>query len=154
MSASPALQPPPANSPTRDGAPGNRHEAPVVFFDGVCGLCNHSVNMLLRLDKHARLQFAPLQGETAQAQLPPAQRDLNSLVLKDQAGVWRSSSAVVRILGHLGGIWLLPASALWLIPRPLRNWGYRLIAEHRYRWFGHTEACRMPRPGEAARFLP
>ena len=153
MSTGPVLHAPQHSALDRP-ATSDGHPGPIVFFDGVCGLCNSSVNTLLRIDLHARLKFAPLQGETARALLSEDQRDLNSLVLMDHAGVWRSSTAVVRILGHLGGLWPVPAAALWLIPKPIRNWGYGFIARHRYRWFGQTEACRMPRPGEAARFLP
>lgn len=128
---------------------------PIVFFDGVCALCNHSVQKLLKMDRKQRLKFAPLQGETAAAQLSEAdRRDLKTLVFCDQQGTARYSTAVVRILWQVGGIWSFFGSLLWLIPSPIRNWGYRFVSAHRYKWFGKHETCRLPKPGERERFLP
>jgi predicted DCC family thiol-disulfide oxidoreductase YuxK len=128
----------------------------LVFFDGVCGLCNFSVDFLCRHDRHGRLQFAPLQGETARARLhlAPGENNFNSIVLIDAEGTFRRSDAVWRALNHLGGVWRLAATLLWLVPRPLRNWGYDLVARHRYRLFGRKESCRMPTAAERSRFLP
>lgn len=128
---------------------------PVVFFDGVCGLCDRSVKSLLKMDRSGKLRFAPLQGETAQRLLDARDiQELKSLVILDGRGPARYSTAVVRILWHLGGIWKLLSWNLWLIPLPIRNWGYRFVAGRRYQWFGKTEACRLPQAGEAEKFLP
>ena len=130
-------------------------DTPVIFFDGVCGLCNRSVDFVLARDRRRVFRFAPLQGETARAWLDPADvRDLNSLVVVDRAGVHRRSSAVVRILRRLGGFWAALGGLLWIIPRPLRNLGYRAVARYRYRLFGKKETCRMPSADERALFLP
>lgn len=127
---------------------------PIVFFDGVCGLCNHTVDFLLRHDRTGRLRFAPLQGETAAAVLnPELRRDLNTLVLAHQNRVFVRSSAVARILMQLPGFWRITGAALWLIPWPLRDLGYRLVSVLRYRLFGKHESCRMPAPEERLRFL-
>jgi predicted DCC family thiol-disulfide oxidoreductase YuxK len=133
---------------------------PIVFFDGVCGLCNRSVQRFLKMDRPQRLKFAPLQGETAQQLL--TQRlleradieELKSLVLFDSQGTARRSTAIVRILCHVGGFWAFIGSCLWLIPLPIRDWGYRFVSNHRYQWFGKAEACRLPQPEERDRFLP
>ena len=128
---------------------------PIVFFDGVCALCDQSVQRLLTMDRKRRLKFAPLQGETASQMLPEADiRDLKTLVIRDQRGIGRYSTAVVRILWQVGGIWSVLGSCLWLIPRPVRDWGYRFVSARRYRWFGKHDACRMPKPGEREQFLP
>lgn len=127
---------------------------PIIFFDGVCGLCDRSVKSLLKMDHRGKLRFAPLQGETAQTLLDPLDiQELKSLVIYDERGAARESTAMVRILWHLGGIWRFISWNLWLIPRPIRNWGYRFVSSRRYQWFGKTEACRLPQPGEAERFL-
>lgn len=127
---------------------------PIVFFDGVCGLCNSSVDFVLRNDVHGRLLFAPLQGTTAGQLLPEADRNnLGSLVLAENGRLYRRSAAVVRILWKLGPLWKLPAALLWIIPAPIRNLGYRLVAALRYRLFGKKTACRMPSPEERSRFL-
>lgn len=128
---------------------------PIVFFDGVCGLCDHTVKRLLRLDSRHTLRFAPLQGATAGQLLETADvKELKSLVVYDQHGTARYSTAVVRILWHLGGLYRVLSYSLWLIPRPIRNLGYRFVAARRYRWFGKHDACRLPQPGEQERFLP
>jgi predicted DCC family thiol-disulfide oxidoreductase YuxK len=129
-------------------------EQPVVFFDGVCGLCDRTVQTLLKIDRKHRLKFAPLQGETARERLPESdRRDLKSLVICDARGTARFSTAVVRILWHVGGIWSFLGTCLWLIPSPIRNWGYRFISARRYKWFGKYDTCRLPVPGERDRFL-
>lgn len=128
---------------------------PIVFFDGVCGLCNQTVQRLLRLDTRQRMRFAPLQGETASQLLESTDiQELKSLVVCDRSGTARCSTAVVRILWHLGGLYCVLSCSLWLIPSPVRNLGYRFVAAHRYRWFGKHDTCRLPLPSEAERFLP
>lgn len=135
--------------------PPENNRQPVVFFDGVCALCNQAVQRLLKMDRQHRLKFAPLQGETARQCLTEADiRELKTLVVHDQAGVARYSSAVVRILWHVGGLWSFVGSCLWLIPRPIRDWGYQFVSARRYRWFGKHDACRLPLPGEREQFLP
>ncbi|MCH5375306.1 MAG: DUF393 domain-containing protein, partial [Planctomycetes bacterium] len=76
----------------------------ILYFDGVCGLCNHSVDFVLKRDRTRRFLFAPLQGETAAENLTARElNDLNSLVLQTPRGHFRRSAAVVRILWNLGG---------------------------------------------------
>lgn len=127
---------------------------PVLFFDGVCGLCDATVHWLLDRDRHAVMRFAPLQGETAAAVLPAADsQNLRSVVLVDGAGVHRRSAAAIRSLRHLGGKYKTLARLLWLIPAPLRELGYMFISKIRYRLFGKRDLCRLPKPGENERFL-
>jgi predicted DCC family thiol-disulfide oxidoreductase YuxK len=128
---------------------------PIVFFDGVCGFCNRSVDFVLARDRRGIFRFAPLQGETAQRLLSEADvRDLNSIVLIEGDAVFRKSTAVARILSRLGGLWGFLGAFLRLVPRPLRDLGYATVARWRYAIFGKREACRMPTPAERARFLP
>jgi predicted DCC family thiol-disulfide oxidoreductase YuxK len=128
---------------------------PVIFFDGVCGLCNHWIDFVLARDRNRLFHFAPLQGETARdwLQLAPDE-SLSSVVLLDAQGIHRKTDAVWRMLVQLGGVWRIAGWLLRLVPRPVRNWGYDFIARHRYRWFGKKETCRLPTPDERARFLP
>ena len=129
-------------------------DTPILFFDGVCGLCNHSVDFVLRHDRAGTIRFAPLQGQTA-AKLLPAEdtRNLNSVVFQVRGQARRQSTAIACLLREMGGVWSLLGWLLWLVPSPLRNLGYRLVARFRYRMFGQTETCRMPKPEERARFL-
>lgn len=128
---------------------------PVVFYDGVCGLCNRWIDFLFRHDRQRRLKFAPLQGTTASQTLPGGARlNPDSVVLWEGAGTYEKSDAVWRILCNLPFPWPCCGWALRLVPRFLRNWGYDVIARRRYRWFGKTESCRLPTPEERAQFLP
>ncbi len=128
---------------------------PIVFFDGVCGLCNHLVDFILRKDREGRILLAPLQGETAQERLPPGDRqNVDTIVMLIDDHSYRRSSAIVRILWQLGGVWSFLGSLLWLVPLPLRNLGYRLVSSCRYRFFGRKETCRLPTPEERGRLLP
>jgi predicted DCC family thiol-disulfide oxidoreductase YuxK len=128
---------------------------PVVFFDGVCGLCNASVDYILARDPGGVFRFAPLQGETATRCLTPDDiASLKSLVLLDQEGIHRRSAGIWRILRRLGGFQRILGSLLWSVPSPLRDLGYRFVSANRYRIFGKHDTCRMPSPEERARFLP
>ena len=125
-----------------------------MYFDGVCGLCNRSVDLLIRLDRRGVLRFAPLQGTTAAQHLPPQRiADLDSFVLTDATGTHFASTAVLRALEHLGGPWRMIA-LLRAIPLFLRETIYRWVARNRYKWFGRLKTCRLPSPGEQERFLP
>lgn len=152
MTAAPPDFAPPPSAPAD---PRGVAEHPIVFFDGVCGLCNRAVEFIIRHDAAGVFRFAPLQGQTACGALPPEwTRSLGTLVLWDGRGRHRRSAAVVRILWRLPGAWRWLGTLLWLVPLPVRNLGYRLIAATRYRWFGKKESCRLPSPDERGRFLP
>ncbi|HEV8001872.1 MAG TPA: DCC1-like thiol-disulfide oxidoreductase family protein [Planctomycetaceae bacterium] len=127
---------------------------PVIFFDGVCGLCNRFIDFVIARDRAGVFRFATLQGETARERLPAADLDLNTMVLWEGQGILRKSTAAARILIGLGGVWALCGTALGLVPRPLRDVGYSFVARNRYRIFGKKETCRMPTAAERARFLP
>ena len=130
-------------------------EPPIVLFDGVCNLCNGSVQFLLKRDREGRFRFASLQsdaGRRLMAEHGLAVDSLSSVLLIEGGRVWQESSAALRIARHLPGAWKL----LWIfaaVPRPLRDAVYRWIARNRYRWFGKTETCWLPTPELKARFL-
>jgi predicted DCC family thiol-disulfide oxidoreductase YuxK len=127
---------------------------PTVFFDGVCGLCSHSVNWLLARDAKHVLRFAPLQGKTAARVLSHEIRDrLDTLVFLREGKVYTRSTAVSRILMTLGGRWSVLGGLLWTVPWPIRDLGYRIVSRWRYRLFGKHDVCRLPRPEERAVFL-
>jgi predicted DCC family thiol-disulfide oxidoreductase YuxK len=127
----------------------------IVFFDGVCNLCNSTVQFLLRIDKKHRLKFGSLQGEAAKKILPayhiqPAV--LTSIVFIHQNKAYTESSAVLEIFRATGGIWTL-LYIFKIIPAFLRNNFYRLIARYRYKWFGKKDQCIVPKPEYKNRFL-
>ena len=126
----------------------------VVFFDGICHLCNGFVDAVITRDPKHRYLFAPLQGPTAETLLAPEDRlNLSTVIYYENGKVYRRSAAVIKILAGLGGAFSL-FSALRVIPGPLRDVAYNLIAKNRYAWFGEREFCRLPQPEERAYLLP
>ena len=134
--------------------PEDRYDA-VLLFDGVCGLCNGTVDFLLRHDTHGRLRFAALQSDSGkrllgQYGLPPDAPD--TVVFVQHGRCLTESSAVLAAVAQLGLPWRMLAM-LRVVPKPLRDVVYRVIARNRYRWFGRRDTCRMPTPEERDRFL-
>lgn len=129
-----------------------KDDKPIVFFDGVCGLCNSFVDFVIKRDKHAIFKFAPLQGDSAKnAGFSLAQ--YNSVVLYKEGRFYLKSTAALNILSELGGFYSL-LKILLIIPAFIRNAVYDFIAAKRYSWFGKRETCRIPGPEERLRFLP
>jgi len=125
----------------------------VLYFDGVCGLCNRFVDWLIRHDREGRLRYAPLQGRTAAASLPAEDVDgLPTVLLARNGRVSRRSTAAIGAVAMLGGPWRA-VSVLKAVPRPLRDAVYDGIARRRYGWFGRREACRLPTEAERHLFL-
>lgn len=127
---------------------------PIIFFDGVCGLCNSFVNIIYKSDKNKLFRYSPLQGETARKYLPelPGHPEEWSIVYVDELGIYMESDATLRILERLGGVWCL-LSYFKFIPKNIRDFLYRLVAKYRYGIFGKYESCRIPDEEEKDRFL-
>jgi predicted DCC family thiol-disulfide oxidoreductase YuxK len=130
-------------------------EHPIIFFDGVCGLCNSFVHIILKADNKGIFQFSPLQGETAKKYITeiPEEAGEWSIVYVDEDSIYEQSDATLKILKRLGGIWCI-LSMFSFLPRGFRNYIYRLVAVNRYKIFGKRETCRIPTEEEKARFLP
>lgn len=131
----------------------------VVFFDGVCGICNWTVDFLIERDTQGNLHFAPLQGEAAAAMRerhPDAPTDIDTVIFMEtkdgEERVYYRSRAIFHILQYIDSAWRHLAF-LRFFPRFVTDLGYRLIAWQRYRVFGKLEACRIPTPEQRARFL-
>ncbi|RDC55415.1 thiol-disulfide oxidoreductase DCC family protein [Pedobacter chinensis] len=121
---------------------------PVIFFDGVCNLCNASVQFAIEHDKKNIFKFAALQGNHAKSILPSLGIDLNkieSIVLVENNKLYTRSSAALRIAKHLNGFWPL-LYGLIIIPKFIRDWFYDIIAKNRYKWWGKQESCWVPTP--------
>lgn len=129
-------------------------EKPIVFFDGVCGLCNTMVDFFMKKDKKRSLLFAPMQGETAKGILSHEEiKNLDSFVLYENGVKFYRSDAALKTFNKLTGGWKL-MSCLMVFPRFLRDAVYEWIAKNRYQWFGKKEACRMPTEQEREVLLP
>ncbi len=129
-------------------------EHPIIFFDGVCVLCNGFIDRILHADRNGIFRFAPLQGETARRLLPPQDGDPLrwSLLYLDERGVHAQSDASLEVYRRLGGAWWL-LSLLRFIPHRWRDAVYRVVVRNRYRWFGQRATCRVPTAAERGRFL-
>ena len=137
------------------------NSGPILFYDGVCGLCNTLVRFLLKHDKRGRLRFASLQSDFAEKVLRRHgfdPKDLDTLHVVEnyeQPGerLLQRSDAVLRAGRELGGHWGVLAAVAKIIPRPLRDIAYRFVAKNRYRVFGKYETCMLPDPNQRSRFL-
>jgi predicted DCC family thiol-disulfide oxidoreductase YuxK len=134
---------------------------PILFYDGVCGLCNTLVQFLLKHDKRGCLRFASLQSDFAEKVLRRHgfdPKDLDTLHVVEnyeQPGerLLQRSDAVLRAGRELGGHWSVLAAAAKIVPRSLRDIAYRFVAQNRYRVFGKYETCMLPNPNQRSRFL-
>jgi predicted DCC family thiol-disulfide oxidoreductase YuxK len=127
----------------------------IVIFDGVCNLCAHSVQFILRHEASAHFLFAPLQSPAGARLLATygfSPDDTKTFVLVADGKAYVKSDAAIRVAKRLRGAWKL-IGVVRVIPRPMRNWIYDVVAHNRYRWFGRTEACMIPTPELRSRFL-
>ena len=128
-----------------------------VLFDGVCNLCNGLVRFVIARDPARRFQFAPLQSDVAQRLIQQRDRAAaatDSLVLieDESARMYVRSAAALRIASRLRWPW--PFLYLFIVvPRPVRDWVYDVVARHRYQWFGKRDVCMTPSPQTNGRFL-
>jgi predicted DCC family thiol-disulfide oxidoreductase YuxK len=127
----------------------------VVLFDGVCNLCNNSVQFILKRDKKKKFLFGSLQGEAGQQLLKKFNLPIDnfhSFVLLEGERAYTQSTAALRMAKHLKGGWQLLYGFI-ILPKFLRDGVYKWIAVNRYKWFGKRDTCRIPTPEEKARFL-
>lgn len=129
-------------------------QKPIIFFDGVCHLCNAFVETVTQRDRKAQFQFASLQGETAKKTLTAEEcTHLKSIILFENEQKYQGSDAILRILTRLGGFYKIFVLG-YLLPAFFRDALYAWMARNRYAWFGQRETCRLPKPDEKDRFLP
>lgn len=127
----------------------------IVLFDGVCNFCNSSVNFIIARDKEGYFKFAPLQSEAAEELLADAEinrGETDSIVLIEEGEVYVYSTAALRIARRLDGLWPV-FYAFIIVPRPIRNFFYKLFAKYRYRMFGKKDQCMIPTVEMRSRFL-
>ncbi len=127
----------------------------ILLFDGVCNLCNDSVNFIIDHDRSGRFRFAALQEPLGQAlleelQLPKEQ--LESIVFICKGKAYRYSRAALEAARRLDGLWKL-LYVFIIVPPFIRNAVYKFIARKRYVWFGKQAVCRLPSPELKGRFL-
>lgn len=128
----------------------------LILFDGICNLCNSSVNFIIKHDKKNIYLFTPLQSDLGKQIIEAHQIDTSKtdsiLLYIPEKGIWYKSTAALKIAAHLK----LPINLLSvfiIVPAVIRNWIYDFIAKNRYKWFGKKDACMIPTPELKSKFL-
>lgn len=128
----------------------------ILFYDGLCALCNGTVNFVIERDKKQTLKFATLQGEYAKVIMDkfPYLKELDSLILYDESSekVYTKSLAAFKIGAYLGGVYKL-LSIFRILPRFISDSVYDLIARNRYKLFGKYDTCRLPSGNVESRII-
>lgn len=131
---------------------------PLLLYDGSCGLCAASVQFVLRHERPHTLRFAALESDIGREirRRHPELWDVDSMMWVEDGTegerVWVRSAAALRVARYIGGPWQA-AMIAYLVPRPLRDAVYDLIARHRHRLARGPESCYLPPPAVRARFL-
>ncbi|MBT8231743.1 MAG: DUF393 domain-containing protein [Saprospiraceae bacterium] len=125
----------------------------IIFFDGVCTICNSFVDFLISRDKSGKLYFASLQGKTASSTLSASDlKNIDTVIyIKDGKTYYRSDAALLAI-SSLNGLWK-SVLIFRVVPKFIRDRVYNFIAKNRYKWFGKRDACRMPTESEGSQIL-
>ena len=125
----------------------------ILFFDGVCGLCNNTIDFFIKKDKEQKFKYSPLQGQAADKLLGKEYtQDLNTVVLYIDGKTYTKSTAIFKSLALLGFPYDLLTIFL-ILPKPLLNFFYNRVADIRYKVFGKKDHCRIPTKEERSLFL-
>ena len=124
----------------------------IVFFDGYCLLCQASVQFIIQRDPSGLFQFAPLQEELANKLLAPLpESGVSSVILWEEGKISYRSTAALRIVKKLRGVWPL-LYVLTIVPVFIRDGIYNWVAKNRYKWWGKSSKCLIPKPEWKERF--
>jgi len=126
----------------------------VILFDGECNFCDKSVQFILKRDPKGLFMFASLQSNIGKELLTQynVPSGIDSFVLIEGNNYYLKSSAALRVCKNLKGGWKIPYFLL-VIPKPLRDFIYEIVAKNRYKWFGTKKSCMLPSQEERKRFL-
>ncbi|MCM5662905.1 thiol-disulfide oxidoreductase DCC family protein [Galbibacter mesophilus] len=129
----------------------------IILFDGVCNLCNNSVQFVIKRDTKNVFQFASLQSDIGMKLLAERNIDPNEtdsiVLIEPNIAYYTKSDAAIEIAKELGGGWQLLSVFDYILPKSIRDTIYDFIAKNRYKWFGKKEACPLPTPEQKAKFL-
>ena len=127
----------------------------IVYFDGVCGLCDWSVNLLVKMDTQKNLKFSSLQGKSGQILLSDLKIDLNefnTVIFKVNDQVYTKSTAVFKIIQSIGGFFKI-LLIFNLLPTRFNDWVYSKIAKYRYKYFGKLDKCDISKFNTPGQFI-
>lgn len=127
----------------------------IIIFDGICRFCNGSVKFIIKRDPKGVFAFAPLQSDVAKQLIEAhclSEPNADSILLIKNGTCYLRSDAALEIAKNLAGLW--PVFGIFkLIPRPIRDFAYDLIAQNRYKLFGQQAQCMIPTPDIKRRFI-
>lgn len=128
----------------------------IILFDGVCNLCNSSVQYVIKRDKGNVYRFAALQSEIGKKLVEERGIDTSQvdsiILIEPGVAYYTKSTAALKIAQSFGGVWQLASVFEW-IPEKIRDWVYDYIAKNRYKWYGRKDACMIPTPELKSKFL-
>ncbi|MCT6869600.1 DCC1-like thiol-disulfide oxidoreductase family protein [Apibacter sp.] len=128
----------------------------IILFDGVCNLCNSTIQFIIKRDKKNLFKFSSLQSEFGQNFLKDrnlSTKDFNSIILYETGiAYYTKSTAVIKIAQKLGFPYNL-LSVFLILPALIRNPIYSYLARNRYSWFGKKESCMVPTPENMKKFI-
>lgn len=124
----------------------------IIFFDGICNLCNKSVGFIIKHDKREVFRFASLQSPFASQTIPSDYIYLDSILLLKEGKIYQKSEAILEICKELDGIWHY-FHYLSIFPKLFNDFIYTCIAKNRYRIFGKSTHCLLPNETLSRRFI-
>ena len=127
----------------------------VVYYDGICGLCDFFVNLIVKIDSKGILKFSSLQGESGQKLLKDLNYDsdeLNTVLFRANDQVYTKSTAVFRIIKTIGGLWIV-FLIFNLLPTSFTDFIYKNIAKNRYKLFGKLDQCDISKFNKPGQFI-
>jgi predicted DCC family thiol-disulfide oxidoreductase YuxK len=130
-------------------------EHAVILFDGICNFCNDRINFIIRHDKRDYFRYTPMQSETGMKIMKENNLDAtspDSFFLVENGKSYDRSTAALRIVRKLSGAWPLLYFFI-IVPKFLRDIGYKIVAKNRYKWWGKKDACMIPTPEVRQKFL-
>ena len=126
------------------------HDHPVILFDGICILCNNSIQWLIKRDSKGLFRFSALQSFYSDKS---SKLRLDTVILAHKGQIFEKSDAVIMILRLLGNKYKYLAFMSSIFPKIIRNYMYDIVAKYRYRWFGQYDSCILPTKDVKSRFI-
>lgn len=131
------------------------NEHPILLFDGVCNVCNGFVQFVIERDPEKQFRFIALQSNTGKEilqHLNLSTEDLSTAILIENEKIYTQSTVGLKMIKRMN-VWFSFLSFLIILPKSLRDFFYRIIANNRYKWFGQQDHCMIPTPELQSRFL-
>ncbi|MUK89436.1 DUF393 domain-containing protein [Ornithinibacillus sp. L9] len=126
----------------------------IILFDGECNFCDRSVQFILKKESEPYYHFSSLQSDAGKELIKEfgIPKNLDSMILIEGDTYFTKSSAALRVCKKLSGYWKL-LYGLLIVPKPIRDLFYNILAKNRYKWFGKKDSCMLPSAEVRNRFL-